>query len=118
MSLRRFARIRMSALTSSHLAAYRDERLKVVSGTTVSGELSVLSDASARAPRMAVYLLVNPCGPVRRPPQGRPEIDLCRGEEERRLLGACRDARNAWLVHFEGTRHRVQADLLGDFRTS
>ena len=32
MAQRPFARIRMSALTSSHLAAYRDERLKVVSG--------------------------------------------------------------------------------------
>jgi hypothetical protein len=42
---RPFARIRMSALTSCHLAACHDERLKVVSGATVNREFSVLSHA-------------------------------------------------------------------------
>jgi hypothetical protein len=32
MALRPFARIRMAALTGSYLAAYRDQRLKVVAG--------------------------------------------------------------------------------------
>src|SRR6201987_2056957 len=54
---RPFARIRMSALTSSHLAAYRDERLKVVSGATVNRELSTLSPAIDAARReWEVYL--------------------------------------------------------------
>jgi len=98
---RPFARIRMSALTSSHLAAYRDERVKVVSGATVNRELSTLSHAIDTARReWEVYLPVNPCGLVRRPPQGRPRNRRLQGDEEQRLLGACRDARNAWLVHF------------------
>jgi integrase len=37
---------------------------------------------------------------VRRPPQGRPRNRRLQGDEEQRLLGACRDARNTWLVHF------------------
>ncbi len=48
LALRPFARIRMAALTSSHLAAYRDERLKVVSGATVNRKFKVLSQRSTR----------------------------------------------------------------------
>jgi len=71
MARRPFARIRTSALTSSHLAAYRDERLRIVSGATVKRELSVLSHAIDTACReWEVYFPVNPCGLVRRPPQG------------------------------------------------
>src|SRR6266478_8687205 len=51
MAQRPFARIKMSALTSSHLAAYRDERLKIVSGATVNREFSVLSHAIDTARR-------------------------------------------------------------------
>jgi integrase len=101
MAQRPFARIRMSALTSSHLAAYRDERLKVVSGATVNREFTVLSHAIDTARReWDVYLPANPCTLVRRPPQGRPRNRRLQGDEEQRLLAACRHARNAWLAHF------------------
>ena len=101
MAQRPFARIRMSALTSSQLAAYRDERLKVVSGATVNREFSVLSHAIDTARReWDVYLPTNPCTLVRRPPQGRPRDRRLQGDEEKRLLAACRGARNQWLVHF------------------
>ena len=101
MAQRPFARIRMAGLTSSHLAAYRDERLKVVSGATVNRELNVLSHAIETARRERdVYLPANPCRLVRRPPQGRPRNRRLQGDEEQRLLSACRKARNTWLVHF------------------
>lgn len=101
MAQRPFARIRMSALTSSQLAAYRDERLKVVSGATVNREFSVLSHAIDTARReWDVYLPTNPCTLVRRPPQGRPRDRRLQGDEEKRLLDACRGARNKWLVYF------------------
>ena len=101
MAQRPFARIRMSALTSSLLAAYRDERLKVVSGATVNREFSVLSHAIDTARReWDVYLPTNPCTLVRRPPQGRPRDRRLQGDEEQRLLAACRGARNKWLAHF------------------
>ncbi len=51
MAQRPVARIRMAVLTSSHLAAYRDERLKVVSGSTVNREFNVLSHAIDTARR-------------------------------------------------------------------
>ena len=101
MAQRPFARIRMSALTSSHLAAYRDERLKVVCGATVNRELSTLSHAIDTARReWDVYLPTNPCTLVRRPPQGRPRDRRLQGDEEKRLLAACGGARNRWLAHF------------------
>ena len=101
MAERPFARIRMAALTSSHLAAYRDARLKVVSGATVNREFNVLSHAIETARRKwDVYLPVNPCKLVRRPPQGRPRNRRLQGDEEQRLLTACRKARNTWLQHF------------------
>jgi len=100
MAQRPFARIRMSALTSSLLAAYRDERLKVVSGATVNREFSVLSHAIDTARReWDVYMHTNPCTLVRRPPQGRPRDRRLQGDEEQRLLAACRGARNKWLAH-------------------
>jgi integrase len=98
---RPFARTKMSALTSSLLAAYRDERLKTVSGATVNREFSVLSHAIETARReWDVYLPTNPCTLVRRPPQGRPRDRRFQGDEEERLLAACRAARNKWLAHF------------------
>ena len=101
MAQRSFARIRMSALTSSHLAAYRDERLKVVSGATFNREFNVLSHAIDTARReWDIYLPENPCTLVRRPSQGRPRNRRLQGDEEQRLLKACRAARNTWLVHF------------------
>src|SRR5437763_6675195 len=100
MAQRPFARIRMSTLTSSHLATYRDERLKAVSGATVNREFTVLSHAIDTARReWDVYLPTNPCTLVRRPPQGRPRDRRLQGDEEQRLLAACRGARNKWLAH-------------------
>ena len=101
MAQRPFARIRMSSLTSSHLAAYRDERLKVVSGATVNREFNILSHAIETARReWDIYLPANPCALVRRPPQGRPRNRRLQGDDEQRLLTACRQARNPWLAHF------------------
>src|SRR5271166_2451297 len=86
MALRPFARIRMSALTSSHLAAYRDERLKVLSGATFNREFNVLSHAIETARReWDIYLPANPCTLVRHPPQGHPRNRRLQGDEEQRL---------------------------------
>ena len=67
MALRPFARIRMASLTSSHLATYRDERLKLVSGATVNREFNVLSHAIDTARReWEIYLPLQSLHP--RPP--------------------------------------------------
>lgn len=66
-----FAGIRMAALTSSYLAAYRDKRLKSVSGATVNRDFNVLSHAIDTARReWDIFMPFNPCALVRRPPAG------------------------------------------------
>jgi hypothetical protein len=51
MARKRFANIQMSALTNSHLASFRDERLRQVSSGTVCREFNILAHAveTARA---------------------------------------------------------------------
>ena len=46
MALRPFARIRMAAITSSYLAAYRDQRLKVVSSIRPVGNGTSISHST------------------------------------------------------------------------
>ena len=58
MALRPFARIRMAAITSSYLAACRDQRLKIVSGATVNREFNVLSHATDTSRREWVARLI------------------------------------------------------------
>lgn len=101
MARRPLARITMAALTSSRLAAYRDERLRVVCGATVNREFNILSHAIDIARReWDVYLPINPCTLVRRAPPGRPRTRRLQHDEEQRLLSQCRAARNRWLAHF------------------
>jgi integrase len=96
-----FAGIRMAALTSSYLAAYRDKRLKAVSGATVNRDFNVLSHAIDTARReWDIFLPVNPCTLVRRPPTGRPRSRRLVGDEEQRLLTQCRAARNPWVADY------------------
>ena len=101
MVRRPLARITMAALTSSRLAAYRDERLRVVCGATVNREFNILSHAIDIARReWDIYLPINPCTLVRRAPPSRPRSRRLQHDEERRLLSQCRAARNPWLAHF------------------
>jgi integrase len=101
MARRSIARVRMAQLTSSRIAAYRDERLKVVRGATVNRELNLLSHAIDIARReWDLYVPLNPCTLVRHAPTARPRSRRLQGDEEHRLLTQCRAARNPWLAHF------------------
>lgn len=107
MSQRPFARIRMSALTSSRLAVYRDERLKIVSGAPFNREFNVLSHAIDTARReWDIYLPANPCTLVRRPSQGRPRNRRLRGNEGERLLAGVPSGAKPVARAFCGTCHR------------
>jgi len=92
------AQIKMAALSSAHLASYRDDRLKVVSAATVNKELNHLAHLIETARReWGVQLPENPVRFVRRPtPANARDRRLAAGEEER-LLEACDDARNLTL---------------------
>jgi len=91
--------IKMSALSSAALAAFRDERLATVSASTVNRELNVISHAIEIARReWGIYLPENPVRLVRRPKMPRARERRFEPGEEARLLAACRDARNPQLL--------------------
>lgn len=93
------AKLKMSALSSAQLAAFRDERLKTVSAATVNRELNLISHAIEIARReWGIYMPENPTRLVRRPKQPKArERRFAKGEEQR-LLKACKAARNKSLL--------------------
>jgi len=96
---RPIAKFKMSALTSSLIARYRDERLAQVSAGTVNKELNHLSHVIETARReWGIQLPNNPVQLVRRPacPKGR-DRRFVDGECER-LLAACAESRNRHLL--------------------
>ena len=88
----------MTLLSSGDIAAYRDQRLKKVAGSTVLKEIIVVSHAIDIARReWGVHLRENPCRLVRRPspPKGRDR--RLKGDEERRLLEAADGGRVTYM---------------------
>jgi len=88
----------LALLSSSDLAAYRDERLKTVGPATVTRELNTISHAIDVARReWNLYLPQNPCTLVRRPAPPRGRNRRLREDEELRLLAAADAGRNPWM---------------------
>ncbi len=95
---RPIAQIKMAALSSAHIASYRDDRLKQVSAGTVNKELNHLAHVIETGRReWSIQLPENPVRMVRRPSPPRARDRRFRQEEERLRL-AMQDARNPFLV--------------------
>ncbi|MGS1070547.1 tyrosine-type recombinase/integrase [Burkholderia glumae] len=114
------ARIRIAALTGTHIAQYRDRRLagdikrKPVSGSTVNRELTIISHVLTIASKeWGVHVHTNPVSQIRRPRENRARTRRLRRDEEERLLaelgpnpddvargygaGGCRGCRNEYM---------------------
>jgi integrase len=101
--------IKISALNSSIVAAWRDRRLKQVSGATVNREIDVLSAAINHARREWGIHIENPVPLVRRPEKAKARDRRFTDEEMVYLLAALtggerladgtfsKGARNPWL---------------------
>jgi integrase len=99
MMLRPIGEIKVAALSSKHIAAYRDQRLKQVSSGTVIKELNHLSHIIETARReWGIQLPENPVKLVRRPPSPKSRNRRLIAEEAQRLVEACADARNPFLL--------------------
>lgn len=95
----KMARLAMSAITSKVIAAYRDERLKTVSGATINRDLNLLSSLINHAVReWQIPLPGNPVSAIRRPRQGRGRERLLDADEEKRLFEAIGQGRNPYLA--------------------
>jgi integrase len=103
-------KLKMSAITSTAVASWRDRRLKEVSGATVNREIDVLSTVLNHARREWGIHLENPIPYVKRPDKARARDRRFSAEEEAYLLAALtggqrqadgtysKGARNPWLL--------------------
>ena len=90
---------KMAALSSAHVARYRDERLKTVVGATVNKELNLIAHAIEIARReWGIHLPENPVRLVRRPASSKPRDRRLEHNEEALILEACNSARNPFLL--------------------
>ena len=103
-------KLKMSAVTSSAVASWRDRRLKQVSGATVNREIDVLSAVFNHARREWDVHVENPIPLIKRPEKARARDRRFSAEEETYLLAALtggerladgtfsKGARNPWLL--------------------
>ncbi|ATS89985.1 integrase [Xanthomonas citri pv. fuscans] len=102
--------LKMAAVTSTAVSAWRDRRLKEVTGGTVNREIDVLSTVFNHARREWGINVENPIPHVRRPEKARARDRRLSAEEERYLFAAMEEgerredgtfgsgARNPWLA--------------------
>ncbi|CAG2146707.1 Tyrosine recombinase XerC [Cupriavidus campinensis] len=103
-------KLKMSAVTSSAVASWRDRRLKTVSGATVNREIDVLSTVFNHARREWGIHVENPIRYVKRPDKAKARDRRFSADEEAYLLAALtggtrqadgtfsKGARNPWLM--------------------
>ncbi len=85
-------------LSSADVAAYRDERLRSVSASSVIRELNTLAHAIDIARKeWGVHLVQNPVRMIRRPAPPRGRDRRLVGDEEQRPLDAADAGRNAYM---------------------
>ncbi len=102
--------LKMSAITNTAVAAWRDRRLKQVSGATVNREIDVLSAVLNHARKEWGIHLENPIPHIRRPEKARARERRLSALEEQYLFNALdegerradgtfgKGARNTWLA--------------------
>ena len=82
------ADVSLRMLAPTDIAAWRDRRLKQVSGSTVEREMTILSHACSVARREWGWVRVNPVSDVRRPPPTAARTRRPADNESERLLHA------------------------------
>jgi integrase len=104
------SKLKMSAITSTAIAAWRDRRLKLVTGATVNREIDIISSVLNHARREWGIHVENPIPYVKRPEKARARERRFSLLEEQYLLDALdkgerksngtfgKGARNAWLA--------------------
>jgi integrase len=107
------SQLKMTAVSSAAVAAWRDRRLKVVSGATVNREFDVLSAVINHARREWGIHVENPIPDVKRPEKARARDRRFSSLEEKYLLGAlCEGERKSDGTFGKGARNRWLAPLV------
>ena len=91
--------LKLSEVKPHHFSNYRDERLKTVSGVTVSRELTIYQHAFKVAIQEWEYLgLSNPLSIIKKPKSHHPRERRLVSDEEDRLIEGCQLSKNHWLI--------------------
>jgi integrase len=99
MMERPICRYTIAALSNKEIASYRDQRGKEVSPATVNKELNLLAHIIETSRReWGINIPENPVRLVRRPKVAAARERRLTKNEETKLLKACRDARNPFLL--------------------
>lgn len=94
----------VASIRGIDMARYRDERLKEVSGPSVRRELSILSQLFEVSRKEWGIFVHNPVREIKLPKKGKArdrrlqEAEHCSDSEEARLVAACRQCRNPYLL--------------------
>ncbi len=80
------------------IARFRDERLRKVSSASVKKDLVLLGHVFEVARKEWGIQVHNPVRDIKLPANGRPRDRRLQAGEEPRLLAACQEARNPWLL--------------------
>ncbi len=92
------ASIRLNKLRPHHIAAYRDQRLEVVTGSTVVRELSIINQALQLAiNEWDADLETNPMAKVKSPSWNKPRERRLKIGEQDLLIKECSVSKNIWL---------------------
>jgi integrase len=95
----KLSKLSVSAITPKLIAELRDDRLKVVSSSTVLRELSLLSHVFTVATRdWGIALQTNPVKLIRKPSHGKPRDRVLNDAERHRLLQECSKCTNPWVL--------------------
>ncbi len=92
------ARRFIASIRGVDIARFRDERLRKVTPSTVKRDLVLLGHAFEVAHKEWGIYVHNPVRDIKLPPENRPRDRRLQAGEEARLLDACREARNPWLL--------------------
>jgi len=92
------AKYSVASITRQMIAEWRDNRLKEVSGSTVSRDLTLLSHVFSVAIReWGIALHSNPVSLVRKPPAGKPRDRILTTVQRVALVTASRQCQNPWV---------------------
>lgn len=93
------SKLSVAAITSQHVAEWRDERLKTVKSGTVLRDLQLLNNIFNVAIReWGLPLSRNPVAHIRKPPQGKHRDRVLTDCERFALLSSCGQCSNPWIL--------------------
>ena len=92
------AKYSVAAITGQLIAKWRDKRIKEVSGSSVSRELTLLSHVFTMAIKEWGFAInCNPVSLVRKPSSNPPRDRILTDQQRQALIASCKQCKNPWI---------------------